>query len=362
MTGINFNRRNTLVLGAAALAAGCAGLPDPLQPVPSNSRLPRWRGFNLLNKFTLGGNRAFEERDFVFLAANGFNFARLPLDYRIWTETDGTFRKDQLKEIDAAVHWGRRYGIHVCICLHRAPGYCIGLPKEPLDLWGEGDGSDEARRRFAGQWTMFAKRYHGISNAQVSFNLVNEPPNVSGDIYRRGVEGAVKAIRKIDPNRLIICDGHGGGHSPTPELAALSVAQSGRGYMPFQLTHYKAAWVEGSDKFPLPDWPLTSTGNGVWDKARLQRDIFDPWLKLRGQGTGVMIGEWGCFNQTPHAVALAWMKDNLAIFQEAGLGWALWNLRGPFGPCDSERSDVTYTMQDGMKIDTDMLALLKSDA
>jgi hypothetical protein len=48
---------------------------------------------------------------------------------------------------------------------------------------------------------------------------------------------------------------------PVPELAALEIAQSTRGYMPFGLTHYKASWVEGSDKWPEPAWPVPAELN-----------------------------------------------------------------------------------------------------
>jgi hypothetical protein len=48
-------------------------------------KLPRWRGFNLLEKFTAGPvRRPFREEDFRLIAKLGFNFVRLPMDYRCW--------------------------------------------------------------------------------------------------------------------------------------------------------------------------------------------------------------------------------------------------------------------------------------
>ena len=54
------------------------------------SSLPAWRGFNLLNKFN-GQNEPFAEEDFQWLAELGFNFVRLPMDYRMWIE-EGDWR------------------------------------------------------------------------------------------------------------------------------------------------------------------------------------------------------------------------------------------------------------------------------
>ena len=94
-------------------------------------------------------------------------------------------------------------------------------------------------------------------------------------------------------------------------------------------------------------------------RETLQKRIIAPWQKLAAQGVGVHVGEWGVFNQTPHAVALAWMRDCLVNWQAAGWGWALWNLRGSFGILDSNRADVKYEEFNGHKLDRQMLELLR---
>jgi endoglucanase len=88
--------------------------------------------------------------------------------------------------------------------------------------------------------------------------------------------------------------------------------------------------------------------------------LIEPWQRLAAKGVAVHVGEWGCFNKTPHHVALAWMADYLSLWKEAGWGWALWNLRGSFGVMDSERADVAYEDYGGHKLDRRMLELLRS--
>ena len=66
----------------------------------------------------------------------------------------------------------------------------------------------------------------------------------------------VEAIHKEDPNRLVVADGRDYGNKPPTELVGLGVASATRGYAPFHLTHYKANWVEGSDRWPKPTYPL----------------------------------------------------------------------------------------------------------
>jgi endoglucanase len=72
-----------------------------------------------------------------------------------------------------------------------------------------------------------------------------------------------------------------------------------------------------------------------------------------------MIGEFGVFNRTPHDVTLAFLEDCLHNYQQAGIGWALWNLDGPFGVIDSDRQDVVYEDWQRHKLDRKMLRLLQ---
>ena len=127
--------------------------------VPAAIDTPRWRGFNLQEKFTdrpaewaqvdpeWGRTTSpFVETDFEWMAHWGFNFVRLPMSYRCWTDPQEPFQllEPTLQEIDQAVEWGRQYGVHVCLNFHRAPGFCINwsLSPEPWNLWSDAKAQD----------------------------------------------------------------------------------------------------------------------------------------------------------------------------------------------------------------------------
>ena len=343
----------------AAQLIGPAREPLGPQKPADYTRLPRWRGFNLLEKFNVSDeryNRPFEEWDFDSMAEWGFNFVRLPLDYRIWTLEAGGLLEEPLREIDQAVSWGRARSIHVNLCLHRAPGYCVNPPKEALNLWGEGQTGKEALRQFAAQWGMLAARYRGILPSELSFNLINEPPDIiTADQYIRVAGVGVEAIHREDPERLIIADGASWGERPVPELATLKIAQSAHEYAPMGLTQYRASWIPGADSWPTPTWPFLDGTN----KESLWKETVEPWRRLADMGVGVHVGEWGAYNRTPHQVVLDWMRDCLENWNRAGFGCALWNLRGSFGILDSERTDVTYESYKGHKLDRKMLEVVR---
>jgi hypothetical protein len=214
----------------------------------------RWRGFNLQSKFNAEySNRPFPEEDFRLISELGFNFVRLPMDYRCWIR-DGNwelFDEDSLREIDQAVEYGRKYGLHVSINFHRAPGYTVARPPEPKDLWTD----EEAQRVCALHWQTFARRYKGIPGERLSFNLFNEPGDVDPEKHERVVRKMVSAIRAVDPDRPIMIDGLNWGRRPCIDCADLNIIQATRGYTPMNVSHYRASWVSGSESMPFPEWP-----------------------------------------------------------------------------------------------------------
>ena len=498
------NRRTFLKIGAAATVTAAIGdrLPAAVAgglPEASAHKLPRWRGFNLLEKFTAPESRPFVEQDFEWLASWGFNFVRLPMDYRCWAKTpESEFHEPALLDIDQAVAWGKQYGVHVNLNFHHAPGYCVNIPKDQVTLWTD----PAAQAQFARHWGVFARRYKGVPARRLSFDLVNEPGDVANAVYAAVMGQAVAAIRAEDPGRLIIADGTRWGTQPVPELIPLGIAQSTRGYEPAVVSHYRASWVHGSESYPLPTWPVAvgvnahlfgdmkpasksplvlrvscpqatpcsvrvahvsvraellvradgavvlrkllapAAGEGEWKKSALTQwgsyaadydlaceatlpagtrevrielgqgdwltfselrvgaatirpsdsnwgakqeeftldaqgrlqaahprfvhsretlraKMIEPWKQLAAQGVGVHVGEWGVFQYTPHDVALAWMRDCLENWKEAGWGWSLWNLRGGFGVLDSHRADVKYEDFHGHQLDRRMLELLR---
>jgi endoglucanase len=360
------NRRRFLGDIALACAAGLVARPaaagtDDL----TASRIPRWRGFNLLANFTPPGGE-YDEFDFAAMAGWGFDFARLPLSYWVWGKRDDWSAVDEgkLEPIDRAVKLGERYGIHVNLNFHRIPGYCINERNlEPADLFS--DAPAEREKALAGavhHWQTFARRYKGIPNRRLSFDLINEPPPMkSEERYVEVVRALVAAIRKVDPDRLVVADGIDIGQTPVYGIVDLGLVQSTRGYLPKAVSHYTATWVPRNEFETLepPTWPLVDDRGQRWDRERLRRELIEKYKPLTAKGVQVHVGEWGCFNKTPHAVALAWMADCLALWKEAGWGNALWNLRGSFGVLDSGREDVKYEDFKGHKLDRKMLELLR---
>ena len=340
-------------------------------------KLPRWRGFNLQYIYRNRGIHAPQEQHFQWLSDWGFDFVRIPLNYRAWLQykpkkgeraltEDDVYNIDEstLELIDKMVEYGVKHNIHVNLCFHHAPGYIIGIGDwtgEPFRLFRD----ESAKAAFTYHWEIFAKRYKGIGKDQISFNLFNEAPwpydNFNGEIYKNTITPAVETIRKISPERIILADGAGAGNLCVPELIPLGINQSVHCYIPGTVSHYKVDWMQERTDWPEPQWPNAIGEEGyVWNREKLE-EYYAPWGRLVEKGIGVHLGETGGSHRLPHHVYLAWLEDVLDIFKNMGIGYCLWDFIGQsnFGILDSDRKDVQYEEWYGHKLDRKMLELLQ---
>lgn len=366
-------------LAAAAVTAGNV-FAAPVHE-PFKNRLPRWKGFNLLDFFgpdPLANRNITAEEHFKWMRDWGFDFVRIPIAYPCYLDIDRSknitaddvyrISNEMVDKIDRLVVIAHKYNMHVSLNLHRAPGYCINAGfHEPFNLWKD----EVAQDAFYFHWNMWAKRYKDISAQKISFDLVNEPAMredmndqhsasgpVPGNIYRKVAKGAAEAIRKENPGALIIADGNSVGTSPVPEIIDLGIAQSCRGYYPGVISHYKAPWANKDiEHMPEPEWP-GQVGDKYLDRSMLET-FYRPWKDIIQKGVGVHCGECGCWNKTPHPVFLAWFADVLNILTTAGIGFAIWNFIGDFGVLDSRRADVDYEDWYGHKLDKKFLDLMR---
>ncbi len=318
--------------------------------------MPKY-GFNMLWMFAKRGDRAPlppDLRQLDFIAKHGFTFIRVPLDYRFWIREEDYAHPDEsvLSLIDTYLEACRERGLHMCLNIHRAPGYCINNPPKDLCLWTDAAAQDG----FALLWKQFAERYKGTEN--LSFDLLNEPPNPGEREFTRERHEAVMRrvigeIRAVDPAREIVLDGVCGGSDAIPELADTGTVHSGRGYTPFSVSHYRAEW----NKEPPGGWQEPVYPSERWNKEKL-REHYRLWRETEQKGVKVHIGEFGCYNKTPNDVALAWLFDLLSLWREYRWGYALWNFAGPFGAVNHGRPGAVYEELDGFQIDRALWDLL----
>ncbi len=372
--------RNTGVAAAALTLGGPSAMASINSPL--KNKLPKWKGFNLLDFFSPNPSQSrggTTEDHFRWMRDWGFDFVRIPIAYPWYLKIDRTrnitpeetynIDEKQVEKIDKLIAMAHRYGLHVSINLHRAPGYCVNAGfHEPFNLWRD----QAAQDAFYHHWSMWAKRYKNTSRDKISFDLVNEPSSredmndqhskrsaVPGDVYRKVAKNALEVIRKENPNHLVIADGNNTGSDVIPEIKDLDIGQSCRGYYPGVISHYKAPWaMKDTTNLPPLKYP-GQVGDQYLSREMLEK-FYKPWIDLMNSGVGVHCGECGCWKRTPHDVFLAWFGDVTDILSSNNIGFALWEFSGTFGILNSDREDVAYEDWYGQKLDRKLLDLIKS--
>jgi hypothetical protein len=195
--------------------------------------------------------------------------------------------------------------------------------------------------------------------------IADEEPELAREIVTHARQSIVLAMRSFEPD---------GGWAEGPGYWAYATS-----YNVFALAALQSALGTDFDLRKMPGFaqtgdfrihsvcPLGRTFNyaDAGDGAGSAPQML--WLArafdrpLYAQHESGLAMNWGAHQFTPHAVVLAWMRDRLDLWREAGWGWALWNLRGSFGVLDSGRRDVAYEDFQGHKLDRKMLELLRGD-
>lgn len=149
------------------------------------------------------------ERDWRNIQSYGFNLVRVPFNYRLLEDDERPkqLRKDAWQWLDKAVDEAEKHGLYVILDLHGAQGsqsvYDHTGRSGQNKLW-----TDPANQeRMAWLWTQVAKRYRTRS-AVVAYDTLNEPYGGTKPQILAQFEKTYKAIRSVDPDKLIFAHGH----------------------------------------------------------------------------------------------------------------------------------------------------------
>lgn len=293
-------------------------------------------------------DRAIYENDIKAIRDAGFNYVGLMTSFSYLQGPelhDGMFNESRLRELDQFIGWCLKYDLHVEIRCSDPPG--IDVLTRQDDSWAIRDeaintSNPAAIQDFAAAWGALAKRYQGISNRDLSFNLMVEPGAPSEEGYAAFFAPAIEAIRAQTPDRCIISDVHYGGLTGE-SMAKLGVALSYHLYEPRDFCAPPAEITQ--EEMQAATWPYTAADGRVIDAKQVMEELGslsisanDLIATAKEYNVGVMIGEFGTFAQSldanywyPVSTTEHYLQDMVTEFKAQGVGWCygVWN--GPSG-------------------------------
>ena len=277
------------------------------------------------------------EADFAQIAAWGFDHVRLPVDYNVVQNADGSRKEDGLRRIDGALALCERCGLKLVLDLHKTPGYSFDAGEKEAGFFE----SEAYQERFYALWESFAARY-GDRPEQVVFELLNE---VTEERYLRPwmriARECVRRIRRYAPETVILLGSYH--YNGVREVTALDppfdakVAYNFHCYEPHRFTHQGAYW-----EAPYRDISerLRFDECGVSDAYF--EELFAPAIaKAEKEGTELYCGEYGVIDVVPPKEALPWFRAIHAVLERHGIARSAWSYKEmDFGLADARMDAV----------------------
>ena len=295
------------------------------------------------------------EKDICSIASLGFDHVRVPVDYVLLEEEDGTPKEDGFRYLEMCRQWCEKYGLNMLIDLHECYGYSFDPLKKDMDrerfFYDE-----ELQERFLKLWMRIAERFSDYP-AQVAFEPLNEVVlQEVADAWNNVVEAYIAVMRTIVPDSYLVIGGVCYNSITSVPLLELppddKIVYNFHCYEPIVFTHQGAYWVDnmpqdfrigypksieeyraaGRDLKLSPE--LAGTINSVGtDKISQAGEeyfeaIFAPALeKAEKDDIPLYCGEYGVIDLADSQDTLRWLKDIHNVMNRHGIGRALWNYK-----------------------------------
>lgn len=288
------------------------------------------------------------ENDIVNIADLNFDHVRLPIDYEVIENEDGSEIRENYHFIDDTLSWCKKRGLKVILDVHKTWGYFFD------DAGVEGRNtlfdSPQAQDRFVSLWDRLSARYEKYHDF-VAYELLNEVVNPEYcKPWNELIKRTVSVIRKNAPDTTIVYGGVEWNSAGTLKLledpADDNTIFTFHYYEPLLFTHQKAPWVptisqqlkvhypddmawykKESEKIGLQGMPCVNCeadSMGVDFHEKMIKSALDV---KKEKNITLYCGEFGVIDRADEDDAIRWYRDILNLFEKYDIGYALWSYK-----------------------------------
>ena len=312
------------------------------------------KGINLGGWLSQCGNDYTEDRyqnyivesDFAKIASWGLDHVRIPIDYNVIQNEDGSFIETGFAHVDRALEWCDKYGLNAILDIHKAKGFVFD-DKNYCSFFTD----TETQGIFIKLWREIAHRYGERKN--VAFELLNEVTSPDfAKPWNEIIAKTVPAIREIAPDTRIIVGGIYNnsiyGLTLMDQPVDENMVFTFHCYSPFVFTHQKAAWVEKMTPecdcvFPLPademreasknifgmdfDAEFEGLGKNLIDSLYFKK-MFEQAIQVAEEvNVPLYCGEYGVIDQADCESTVNWYREIHKALEECNISRAAWTYK-----------------------------------
>lgn len=282
------------------------------------------------------------EDDIEKIASWGMDHIRLPIDYNVIQNDDGSMKEEGLERVDAAADWAEKYGLMILLDLHKTMGYSFDKGENEAGFFADGRLQDSFYRI----WEALAGRYASKPD-RVYFELLNEVNDRSDiEAWNRISRECIKRIRQYAKDNVILIGSYEGNSAKAvPDLDPPyddKVVYNFHCYEPLRFTHQGATWID--DEFPSLRVAFKDSGTS----EAFFEELFTPAIeKAKKEGTCLYCGEYGVIDVASPEDTVKWYRMIHSVFKKYGIGHAAWSYREmDFGLSDARMDGVRDELLD----------------
>lgn len=281
-------------------------------------------------------NNFIKEADIEKIASWGVDHIRIPIDYNVVENEDGSYNDEGFARIDKALEWCKKYSLNVVLDLHKTAGFSFDFG-EKEDGFFE---SEKLQERFYRLWEEFARRYGDYFDL-IAFELLNEVTEKNYiDAWNRISNECIKRIRAYAPNSLILVGSyHNNCASAVKDLATPyddKVIYNFHCYEPLKFTHQGAYWTDA----------INQEERISFEKSGVTPEFFDNFFAsaietANKNRTALYCGEYGVIDIVSPEDTVKWFKAIHSVFEKYGISRSAWSYKEmDFGLSDARLDGV----------------------
>lgn len=282
-------------------------------------------------------NNFITEEDFEKISHWKIDHVRIPVDYNIFENADGTYKNDGFERIDRAFELCRKYGLNAVLDLHKTAGFSF-------DYYGENESgffdSEELQERFYKLWEKFALRY-GSRPDSIAFELLNEVTDKEYiEKWNSIAENCIKRIRVYAPDTIILVGSYWNNSAEAVKDLAKpydeKVVYNFHSYDPLKFTHQGAYWTNMID----PNERIAFEDSGVTVEY-FEKFFASAIETAKANGTTLYCGEYGVIDKVSPEDTLKWFRCINTVFEKHGIARSAWSYKEmDFGLSDARLDGI----------------------
>ena len=301
-----------------------------------------------------------KEEDIAKIKSWGLDHVRVPVDYNIFQNEDGSLIQTGFDCVQRCIDWCGKYGLNMILDLHKTRGFSFDKYHGEKNFFND----ENLQQLFYDLWEEFAKRYVKYQD-RVAFELLNEVTEPSYiDAWNAISNKAISVIRKYSKDISIIVGSYWNNSLDSMKYLAdpadENVVYTFHFYDPLIFTHQGAYWVdemprdlklaypeklsvykEKTNEIGLNLQDFQHISDGMIGAQYFEERMSEAKRVAEERNVAVYCGEYGVIELADAQFALNWYRDICTAFDKYGFGRAAWTYKEmDFGISDAHMDSV----------------------